>query len=199
MDLKKILGNIEGHDELIEKINAEIGREFVPRAEFNAKNDELKSASQALAERDKQLEQLSGLEGDRNALKAEINRLKSENKEAAEKYADEMKKIRINQAIEREISGIANPDALDIIPGLIKTDSIILNEDGSILGLKEQVQALKESRKSLFKTDGEKIPQFVRGQTAQTEQAGLTREQIEAIKDPVERRRKIAENINLYK
>lgn len=199
MDLKKILGDIEGQTELIEKINAEIGREFVPRAEFNAKNDELKNTVQALAERDKQLEQLSGLEGDKNALTAEINRLKNENKEAAKKYADEMKKIRINQAIEREISGIANPDALDIIPGLIKTDSIILNEDGSILGLKEQVEALKESRKSLFKTERENVPQFVRGQTAQTTAAGMTREQIEAIKDPVERRQKIAENINLYK
>ena len=199
MDLKKILGNIEGHDELIEKINAEVGREFVPRAEFNAKNDELKSTAQALAERDKQLEQLSGLEGDKTALTAEINRLKSENKEAAKQYAEEMKGIRISQAIEREISGIANPDALDIIPGLIKKDSIILNEDGSILGLKEQVEALKESRKSLFKTEAEALPQFVKGQTAQREQAGLTREQIEAIKDPVERRQKIAENINLYK
>lgn len=199
MDLKKILTGIENADEIIEKVNSEIGREFVPRTEFNSKNDELKKIAQALAERDTQLEQLSTVAGDKDALTAEINRLKGENKETAKRHAEEMKRIKIQTAIEREISGIANPDAIDIIPGLIKQDSIIMNDDGSILGLKEQIDALKENRKSLFKSENQGLPQFVKGQAAQTTGAGITREQIEAIADPVERRRRIAENINLYK
>lgn len=43
MDLAKILANIEGKDELIKQIEQEVGREYVPRSEFNKKNDELKS------------------------------------------------------------------------------------------------------------------------------------------------------------
>lgn len=197
MDLTKILDGIGNKAELIEKINAEVGREFVPRTEFNAKNDEVKKTAATLAERDTQIEQLSTATGDKDTLTKELNRLKDENKTAAKQYAAEMKKIRINQAIEREISGIANPDALDIIPGLIKTDSIIFNDDGTILGLKEQIETLKESRKSLFKGD-DKAPQFSKGQATATK-PGLTKEQITAIIDPVERRQAIAQNIELFK
>ena len=51
MDLKKILASVENHEDLIKQIESEIGKEFVPRAEFNTKNQELK-------ERDKQLGEL---------------------------------------------------------------------------------------------------------------------------------------------
>lgn len=42
MDLRKILEGVENKDELIKKIEESIGTEFVPRTEFNAKNEELK-------------------------------------------------------------------------------------------------------------------------------------------------------------
>lgn len=48
MDLKKILASVENHEDLIKQIESEIGKEFVPRSEFNTKNQELK-------DRDKQL------------------------------------------------------------------------------------------------------------------------------------------------
>lgn len=57
MDLTKILGQLENGAELIKAIEAEVGKEFVPRSEFNAKNNELK-------ERDKQIKELNAsLEG----------------------------------------------------------------------------------------------------------------------------------------
>lgn len=52
MDLTKILGGLENGAELIKAIEAEVGKEFVPRSEFNTKNNELK-------ERDKQIEELN--------------------------------------------------------------------------------------------------------------------------------------------
>lgn len=52
MDLTKILGELENGAELIKAIEAEVGKEFVPRSEFNAKNNELK-------ERDKQIKELN--------------------------------------------------------------------------------------------------------------------------------------------
>jgi len=42
MDLKKLLENIENKDEIIKQIETEIGKEYVPRTEFNTKNTELK-------------------------------------------------------------------------------------------------------------------------------------------------------------
>ena len=199
LDLAKILDGIENKTELVEKINAEIGREFVPRSEFNSKNEELKKTTAAIAERDKQIEQLSTVTGDKDALTAEINRLKAENKDTAKQHAADMRKIRIDQAIEREIAGIAKPDAIDLIPKLINMDAIIENSDGSLLGLTEQIGNLKTNRKSLFNDEStETKPQFAKGQAAQVKPA-LTREQITAISDPVARRAAIAENITLFK
>lgn len=50
MDLAKILANVEGKDELIKQIEAEVGREYVPRTDFNAKNNELKEAQRQLGD-----------------------------------------------------------------------------------------------------------------------------------------------------
>ena len=51
LDLKKILGNVENSDDLIRQIESEIGKEYVPRSEFNAKNQELKDKEKQLGER----------------------------------------------------------------------------------------------------------------------------------------------------
>lgn len=50
MDLQKILAGIENGAELIKQIEAEVGKEFVPRTEFNAKNEALKTAEKQLGE-----------------------------------------------------------------------------------------------------------------------------------------------------
>lgn len=50
MDLTKILGHIENHEELIRQIEAELGKEYVPRSEFNAKNSSLKELEKQLNE-----------------------------------------------------------------------------------------------------------------------------------------------------
>ena len=56
MDLSKILGGLENGAELIKQIEAEIGREFVPRTEFNSKNAELKDRDKQLGELKTQLD-----------------------------------------------------------------------------------------------------------------------------------------------
>ena len=43
MDLAKILEGIEGSEELIKKIELAIGKEYVPRSDFNEKNEALKA------------------------------------------------------------------------------------------------------------------------------------------------------------
>ena len=57
MDLQKILGGLENGSELIRQIEAEIGREFVPRTEFNTKNAELKDRDKQLGELKTQLDE----------------------------------------------------------------------------------------------------------------------------------------------
>lgn len=50
MDLTKILGHIENHEELIKQIESELGKEYVPRSEFNAKNTSLKELEKQLSD-----------------------------------------------------------------------------------------------------------------------------------------------------
>lgn len=50
MDLTKILGHVENHEELIKQIESELGKDFVPRSEFNNKNNAHKELEKQLNE-----------------------------------------------------------------------------------------------------------------------------------------------------
>lgn len=58
MDLRKILGNIENHEELIKQIEDAVGKDYVPRTEFNTKNTELKTTQKELEDTRASLETL---------------------------------------------------------------------------------------------------------------------------------------------
>ncbi len=61
-----------------------------------------------------------------------------------------MIKVRKQNAIKLEVLK-ANPrDVADILPHL-KDESITINEDGTVTGLKEQLESLKENKGYLFK------------------------------------------------
>lgn len=59
MDLNKILGHLENSAELIKQIESEVGRDFVPRTDFNAKNTELKNLEKQVSELNSNLTSLS--------------------------------------------------------------------------------------------------------------------------------------------
>ena len=59
MDLNKILGHLENSAELIKQVESEVGRDFVPRADFNAKNTELKNLEKQVGELNSNLTSLS--------------------------------------------------------------------------------------------------------------------------------------------
>lgn len=59
MDLSKILGHLENSADLIKQVESEVGREFVPRADFNAKNTELKALEKQVGDLNLNLTSLS--------------------------------------------------------------------------------------------------------------------------------------------
>ena len=69
--LKDILGDNYTED-IEKKISQEIGKNFVSKADFNAKNDALKSLETQVRERDTQLETLKKSTGDAAALQEQI-------------------------------------------------------------------------------------------------------------------------------
>jgi len=58
----------------------------------------------------------------------------------------------LNSAIKLSLAGKVHDE--DIVANLIKKDNLVLNEDGKVIGLDEQIASLKESKAFLFKTEG---------------------------------------------
>ena len=73
MDLTKILSGVENSEELIKKIQAEIGANYVPRSEFNDKNDKLKEAEKQLGTLQTTNTELEGKKAEWETQLAEAN------------------------------------------------------------------------------------------------------------------------------
>lgn len=76
MDLAKILSGLENSSELITKIEAEIGADYVPRKEFYEKNNQLKTAEAQIADLQASVtklgEEKTGWEDEQNKLNQQI-------------------------------------------------------------------------------------------------------------------------------
>ncbi len=131
---------------VIEAHQAAIKDNYVPLARFNEVNEEKKQYKEQVDNLNKELEKLQKQLEDNQVATETIENLKKQIKDKEE----EMAKIRKQNAIKLEVLK-ANPnDVADILPHL-KDDQIVLSEDGTITGLQEQLEALKENKPYLFK------------------------------------------------
>lgn len=149
--LKTILGDAYT-EEIDKKVSEEIGKAFVARADFNALNQEKKSLDGVLKERDKQLETLVTSTGDVDALKEQIATLQAANKTAAETHAAEIKRLKIDTAVELALS-TAKAKNTKAVKALLDLEKAELAEDGTVKGLTEQIKALSEAADSSFLFD----------------------------------------------
>mgnify|MGYP001480356640 CR=1 FL=1 len=92
MDLKKLLGHLENHEDLIKQIEAELGKEYVPRTEFNTKNNSLKDLEKQLADLN---ENLTTATSEKTALEKSIADL------TAEAEASKLKALKSQIAYEK--------------------------------------------------------------------------------------------------
>lgn len=125
---------------------------YVPKSRFNEVNEEKKTLTATVADRDKQLETLKKSTGDLDALKSQIKSLQDANKKAQEEADAKMKELRINDAIKLAI--VDKAQDVDIVSGLFDKSKLILGEDGKITGLDEQLKELQKNKAFLFKQAG---------------------------------------------
>ena len=125
---------------------------YVPKSRFNEVNEEKKTLTATVADRDKQLETLKKSTGDLDALKTQIKSLQDANKKAQEEADAKMKELRINDAIKLAI--VDKAQDVDIVSGLFDKSKLILGEDGKITGLDEQLKELQKNKAFLFKQAG---------------------------------------------
>ena len=148
--LKTILG--DGYTEEIDgKISAEIGRAFVAKQDFDGKNRELKSANDALRERDRQLEELKTAGGDAAALREQITQLQAANAAKDEAHAEELAALRLDAAVDRALSEAhaKNPATVKPLLAAFLKDAKA-EEDGTVRGLADEIKKLSGSQDTAF-------------------------------------------------
>lgn len=113
-----------------------------------------------LKERDKQIESLKKSAGDNEALTKQIEDLQNSNKEASKKYADEIKELKLNAAIDSALTG-AKAKNITAVKALL--NDLKLNDDGTVTGLEDQIKALKSGKDTSFLFEAEQKGSQLKG------------------------------------
>ena len=124
---------------------------YVEKTKFDEAAAAKSNLETQIKERDKQLDTLKKTAGDKEKLEATIKQLQEDNKSAKTKYETDLKNLRIDSAVKLKLSGTAQD--VDIVAGLIDKTKLIVGDDGSVTGLDEQINPLKQSKPFLFKSD----------------------------------------------
>lgn len=150
--LKTILGDAYTED-IDSKVSAEIGKNFVSKADFNTTNEAKKTAEATLKERDKQLETLKASTGDAEALKATIADLQAQNSAQEKANAAAIKTLKIDNAVELALVAAKAKNTTAVKALLGDLSKAELAEDGTVKGLAEKIEALVKAEDSSFLFD----------------------------------------------
>ena len=154
--LKEILkkaGIEEGKlDSVIGDISKELPKYFIPKDKYNEVAEAKKKLEADIQERDNQLEQLKNAAGNSEELKAQIEQLQAENQKAAEEWQAKMAQMQLDFAIDKALTAAKakNPKA---VKALLDLEKVKLDGD-KLLGLDDQLKAIKESDAYLFGESG---------------------------------------------
>ena len=145
--LKTILGDTYTED-IDKKVSDEIGKGFVSRADFNTKNEAVKTLEVQISGRDKQIKGFQTLAGDNEALKTQLTAAQEANKTAKTEYDTNLKKLTLDSKIESALMG-AKAKSPKAVRALLDESKISLDGE-NVLGLKDQLEALQKSDAYLF-------------------------------------------------
>lgn len=141
------MGIAEG---LADKILEDVNKDYVPSYRYKEVKDSLESLNSEVSKRDKQIDGLKKLSGNKEELEAEINSLKEANKKAKEEAEENLKAIRKDNAITEYLYN-QRVNNVGVLKKLLNNQDIKY-EDEKLIGIDEQMKALREdnSLKSLF-------------------------------------------------
>ena len=125
-------------------------KDYIPKYRFDEVNSEKKKLESVIKERYKQLEDLKKSSGDSEELKKQIEQLQKDNKSREEEYLAEMKKFKIDSAIDKALSSAGAKNNKSVKALLEEVEKFDIKEDGTIKGLEDQIKKIKESEPYLF-------------------------------------------------
>lgn len=144
------LGIDESAAEKCAAASAEELKGFIPKARFDEVNNEKKALEKTLSERDEQLETLKKSTGNVEEMKKQIADLQAENKTKDEAHAAEIKKLKIDAAVDAALMGAKAKNSTAVKALLKDLDKAEFADDGTIKGLADQIAALQKSDDYLF-------------------------------------------------
>jgi DNA repair exonuclease SbcCD ATPase subunit len=153
---KELIDRIRKEPELDEaaieqELNKILPESWVPKTTFNEKSTAAKNAETQLAELNKQLEEVKKSAGASEELKRQIADLQAAQEAAKAEYQKELTTTRRNYAIEQALTG-AKAKNTRAVRALLDEGKLVIGEDGTIAGLKEQLEAIQKDNGYLFET-----------------------------------------------
>lgn len=149
-DLMKIEGMTEELAVKVAEQSAEELKAYIPKTQYDEVNEAKKKAESQVKDRDKQLEDLKKSSGDNEELKKQIESLQEENKNTKQQHEAEIKKLRIDNAVQSALKDAGAKNAMAVMALLKDMDKAELAEDGTIKGLAEQIENLQKTESYLF-------------------------------------------------
>lgn len=117
------------------------GGAYVSKEKLDAKIEELKTVQASLEEKDAALKKWDGVD---------LEKLKAENDAKTEELNKQLSALKKQNAVETSLLA-ENIQDLKAIKAYIDFDTVKVADDGSVTGLKEQVEKLKTEKAFLFK------------------------------------------------
>jgi hypothetical protein len=152
-------------EDVVDKIMAMHGQDIEGhKAKLTSTQTELDGIKAQLAEAGKTIEGFKSLNVDQ--IRASADEWKAKAEQAQKDAAAQVAALKFDHALESALTGAKVRDSVSVKAHL-KTDALRLNEDGSILGLNEQLETLKKSKGFLFE-DTVPTPKIVAGGNNQT-------------------------------
>lgn len=177
--LKDLISKIRGNADMTEaqveeELNKALPESWVPKSTFNEKAEELKSIKKTVEENAVLMKELTEKANLSDEYKSKISKLSADNEKAAAEFKAQIAKMRLDTALDKALSGAKAKNA-GFVAKALDMSKIQLSDDGSLIGLNEQIAALKTSDPYLFdestEDKGGKEKPFVMGGGRETPDA----------------------------
>lgn len=148
-ELMKLEGMTEELATKIAEQSAEELKGMIPKSRLDEVIAERDAAKKDHSDVLKQLGSLQKETGDVQTLQNKIKELQDNATEAEKTHAEEIKTLKINNAVDNALTG-AKALNVKAVKALLNLEGAELNEDGSVKGLADQIKALQTAEDSKF-------------------------------------------------
>ena len=128
-----------------EEFGKTLAGDYIPKGKFNELSESKKVA-------DKALEELKKNAGLSDEYKKQIDELKAANGKAQEEYKAQLKQLKLDTAIDNALTA-AKARNTKAVKALLDTGKIVMTDDGTVAGIKEQLDSIVKENPYLFDTD----------------------------------------------